>query len=68
MKSLLIGLILAAVLAAPSSSEAALIRRRVRAIRPRAAVVARAPARRVVAARPRVGPVRGAIRRAIGGR
>lgn len=68
MKALLIGLVLAAVLAVPSSSEAQRFRRRVRVIHPRAAVVARAPARRVVVTRPRVGPIRGALRRAIGGR
>jgi hypothetical protein len=61
MKPFLFGLILAALLATPISSDAALFRRRARVLaRPRTAVVVRAPARRVVVARPRV--VRGAVR------
>jgi hypothetical protein len=61
MKPFLFGLLLAALLAVPTSSDAALFRRRARVLaRPRAAVVTRAPARRVVVARPRV--VRGAVR------
>jgi hypothetical protein len=71
MKPLLSALLLAALLAAPSCSDAALFRRRPRAVaavaarravvaRPR--IVARAPARRFALIRPRVGIVRGAVR------
>jgi hypothetical protein len=70
MKSLVLGLVLAALLAAPSSSEAQLFRRRPRAAvaparrvvvaRPR--IVARAPVRRVFAIRPRAGVARGVFR------
>jgi hypothetical protein len=57
VKSFLSLAILAALLAAPSFSEAALFRRRPRAFvaRPRAVVVGRGPVRRIVVVRPRVG-------------
>jgi hypothetical protein len=71
VKPLMSALLLAALLAAPTYSEAALFRRRPRAavaVAARRAVVARprivvrAPARRFVLVRTRVGIVRGAVR------